>query len=82
MVLAGLLQVLSSLLIRHRLHPFQRARDILLEPIIPVRLPNGEVELCPWDPNIVIVDREHLGPMFRDKVKTLDFDLHESGGLC
>jgi len=73
----GLLRVLSSLLLRYVPDPSQLPQPLLQRPILPVRLPNGEVQLCSWDESFVIMDRKHLGQVFCGKVKILNFDLQE-----
>ncbi|KAK0610737.1 hypothetical protein B0T14DRAFT_487161 [Immersiella caudata] len=50
---------------------------LLASRIFPVRYPTGEVELRDAGTEFVIVDRQQLGRLFRDKVKTLDFSMSE-----
>lgn len=73
----SLLQALSSSLLRDKPRLNQTPLSLLEKPIFPVRFPNGDVKLCPWDKTFVIVDRKHLGGIFRDKVNTLGFNVQE-----
>lgn len=42
--------------------------------VLPIRYPDGSVELASAESDFFIVDRTHLGAMFAAKIQTLDFD--------
>lgn len=70
-----LLSTFNSLL-QSGARPENRSAGQLLErQILPLRYPDGQVQLCASGPRFVIADRKVLQEKFRDRVEMLDFNL-------
>lgn len=48
---------------------------LLKAAVFPIRYPNGDKALVSGEVQFAIADRKHLAEQFRDRIKTLDYDL-------